>query len=224
MRGPIVEYTPADFPQGVEFNGAIAFLDRDGVLNIGKSNYINSPAEVEILSGAPRAVGDLRRLGFRTCIVTNQSPIMRGLWDENQLFLIHQKLRELFIECDEDAHFDMILTCPHRHRDNCNCRKPNPGMLHIADQMLRSPNGTKISSKQEIIETNPEHGQVNWWNEKVSPKHELDLLVGDRNSDMGAGWAFGVRLFKVPESIGIKSVSKRILDEKDKGDEFNPLR
>jgi histidinol-phosphate phosphatase family protein len=224
MRGPIVEYTPRDFPTGVSSNGAIAFIDRDGVLNIGSPSYINKPEELVILEGAPKSIGDLKRQGFFVCIVTNQSPIMRGLWGSEQLYSIHQKLRELFLQQDSDAHFDMILTCPHRHRDNCNCRKPNPGMLYIADQILRNPNATKITSKQEIIETNPEHGNVNWWNEKVSPKHELDLLVGDRNSDMGAGWAFGVRLFKVPESIGIKSVSKRILDEKDKGDEFSPLR
>ena len=224
MRGPIVEYTPRDFPTGVSSNGAIACIDRDGVLNIGSPSYINKPEELVILEGAPKSIGDLKRQGFFVCIVTNQSPIMRGLWGSEQLYSIHQKLRELFLQQDSDAHFDMILTCPHRHRDNCNCRKPNPGMLYIADQILRNPNATKIFSKQEIIETNPEHGNVNWWNEKVSPKHELDLLVGDRNSDMGAGWAFGVRLFKVPESIGIKSVSKRILDEKDKGDEFSPLR
>jgi hypothetical protein len=41
---------------------------------------------------------------------------------------------------------------------------------------------------------------------------------------MGAGWAVGARLFKVPESIGIKSVSERIIDEKDKGDIFSPVR
>jgi hypothetical protein len=41
---------------------------------------------------------------------------------------------------------------------------------------------------------------------------------------MGAGWAIGARLFKVPESIGIDSVSKRIVDEKDQGDEFSPVR
>ena len=76
----------------------------------------------------------------------------------------------------------------------------------------------------EIVEIDSEYKHVNWWKEKVSPKHELDLLVGDRNSDMGAGWAVGARLFKVPESIGIDSVFKRIVDEKDQGDEFSPLR
>ena len=224
MRGPIVEYSPGDFPGGINSNGAIAFIDRDGVLNIGSPSYINKPDDLVILDNAPKAIGNLRRLGFYVCIITNQSPIMRGLWGENQLYSIHQRLRELFLKQDVDAHFDMIITCPHRHRDNCRCRKPNPGMLHLADQMLRNPSISKINSKQEVIEINSQYEHVNWWKDKVQPKHELDLLVGDRNSDMGAGWAIGARLFKVPESIGIDSVSKRIVDEKDQGDEFSPVR
>ena len=224
MRGPVVEYSPGTFPTGITSNGAIAYIDRDGVLNIGSSSYINKPEELKILENAPKVIGDLKRLGYYVCIVTNQSPIMRGLWDENQLYLIHQKLRELFLQQDQDAHFDMILTCPHRHRDNCNCRKPNPGMLQLADRMLRSENPPTTNSKQEIIEIDSEFKHVNWWKEKVQPKHELDLLVGDRNSDMGAGWAVGARLFRVPESIGIYSVSQRIINEKDKGDDFSPIR
>ncbi len=224
MRGPIVEFTPADFPEGVNENGAIAFLDRDGVLNLGKSTYINSPDELEILPGAPEVVGDLRRLGFRTCIVTNQSPIMRGLWDESQLLLIHQKLRELFVKYDEDALFDMIITCPHRNRDNCSCRKPNPGMLQLGSKLLRMQPVKKFDSKQKIVEIDSKFEAVNWWKEKVSPVNELDLMIGDRNSDMGAGWAVGARLFRVPQSIGIKNVRNRIIDENDKGDYFNPIR
>jgi histidinol-phosphate phosphatase family protein len=224
MRGPIVEFSPGNFPKGIVSNGAIAFIDRDGVLNIGSASYINKPEELIILDGAPKSIGDLKRQGFFVCIVTNQSPIMRGLWGEEQLYSIHERLRELFLQQDKDAHFDMIITCPHRNRDNCNCRKPNPGMLHLADQMLRSHSPSKINSKQIVVEINSKYNHVNWWKDKVSPKHELDLLVGDRNSDMGAGWAVGARLFKVPESIGIKSVSERIIDEKDKGDIFSPVR
>lgn len=224
MRGPVVEYSPGVFPEGIASNGAIAFIDRDGVLNIGSSSYINKPEDLIILEGAPEAIGDLKRLGFKVCIVTNQSPIMRGLWDENQLYLIHQRLRQMFLQIDSDAHFDMIVTCPHRHRDNCNCRKPNPGMLNLADRILRGQAEYIPNSKQEIMILDSNYKPVNWWKDKVQPKHELDLLVGDRNSDMGAGWAVGARLFKVPESIGISSVSHRIVDENDQGDDFNPIR
>jgi histidinol-phosphate phosphatase family protein len=224
MRGPIVHYTPADFPQGINANGAIVFIDRDGVLNVGKSTYINNPSELEILNGSPKAIGDLRRAGFRTCIVTNQSPLMRGLWDENELFLIHQSLREKFLESDNDAKFDIIITCPHRQRDHCSCRKPNPGMLRLGDSILRTKGVLIAHDNQSIIELDIDHPKVNWWNDKVAPKHQLDTMIGDRNSDMGAGWAIGARLFKVPDDVGISFAIERILDKDDSGDRFDPIR
>ena len=36
------------------------------------------------------------------------------------------------------AYFDIIITCPHRHQDNCKCRKPNPGMLNLANSIIRT--------------------------------------------------------------------------------------
>ena len=47
-----------------------------------------------------------------------------------------------------------------------------------------------------------ERPSVNWWGEKPTPPHALDLMVGDRRSDMGAGWAFGARLFETPKPSG----------------------
>jgi len=66
------------------------------------------------------------------------------------------------------------------------------------------------------------HSEVNWWGAKPKPIHPLDLMVGDRNSDMGAGWAVGARLFQVEEDVGITSVIERIIQD-DAGDEFNPV-
>ena len=54
--------------------------------------------------------------------------------------------------------------------------------------------------------------------------HELDLIVGDRKSDLGAGWGFGARLFKVSSDIGIVEVEQRLLDPQDNGDFFQPVR
>ena len=69
----LVEYHHQNFPDGVQSNGAIAFLDRDGVLNIGRAGYVNSPEQMVKLQNAGKVVGDLRRLGFRVCVViTNQ--------------------------------------------------------------------------------------------------------------------------------------------------------
>ena len=78
MEGPITEVNLGEVD--LDWNGAIAFLDRDGVLNYGSPNYINSPDELEIIAGAKEAIADLRMLGYRIAITTNQSAIMRGLW------------------------------------------------------------------------------------------------------------------------------------------------
>ena len=198
MQGPIAEVNISKID--LEWNGAIAFLDRDGVLNFGSPNYINSPEELEIIPGAKQAIKELRKLGFRIAITTNQSAIMRGLWGEETIHAIHKKLQ------DELGALDVLMTCPHRNRDMCNCRKPRPGMLNQASQIIRGKS----------------HDKVDWWGEKPQPIHPLDLMVGDRNSDMGAGWAVGARLFKVDENLGINQVIERIIND-DPGDDFRPV-
>jgi len=198
MQGPIAEVNVSKID--LDWNGAIAFLDRDGVLNFGSPNYINSPEELEIIPGAKQAIKELRELGYRIAITTNQSAIMRGLWGEKTIHAIHERLQE------ELGPLDVLMTCPHRNRDMCDCRKPRPGMLNQASQIIRGKS----------------HGTVDWWGDKPEPIHPLDLMVGDRNSDMKAGWAVGARLFKVDENIGIKQVIERIINN-DPGDDFRPV-
>ena len=198
MEGPIAEVNMSKID--LEWNGAIAFLDRDGVLNFGSPNYINSPEELEIIPGSKNAIDELRKLGYRIAITTNQSAIMRGLWGEETIHSIHERLQK------EVGMLDVLMTCPHRNSDMCNCRKPRPGMLNTASELIRGKS----------------HDTVNWWGEKPAPIHPLDLMIGDRNSDMGAGWAVGARLFKVDESIGIHQVIERIINN-DPGDDFRPV-
>ena len=78
-----------------------------------------------------------------------------------------------------------------------------------------------LNKASEIIR-NKSHKNLDWWGEKPQPIHPLDLMVGDRKSDMGAGWAVGARLFKVDENIGISQVIERIIANDD-GDEFSPV-
>jgi len=222
MRGCVVQYTPASLPDSAPLHGGIAFLDRDGVLNIGSSEYINNPNEFVVLKDAPKAVGMLRRAGYRICIVTNQSPISRGLWDEHRLHKIHHHMREVFLELDADAHFDLVLACPHRHRDRCMCRKPMPGMLRFGERVLRD--GFVLEEGESRAELSSEDGRVDWWGKKPDSSNHFDCMVGDRGSDMGAGWAQGLRLFQVHDASGIFPVIERILDSKNKGDDFHPVR
>lgn len=222
MRGVVVDASPAPLPESAPLHGGIAFLDRDGVLNIGSPNYINHPREFTMLDGAAQSVGRLRRAGFRICVVTNQSAMMRGLWDEHRMHAIHNHMRSVFLEHDEDAHFDLILACPHRHRDRCTCRKPMPGMLRLGERILRD--SMKLPVGPTLLELTASDGEVDWWGEAPVSPHRHDCIVGDRNSDMGAGWAHGVRLFQVREHEGILPVIERVLDLEDTGDSFNPVR
>ena len=69
-----------------------------------------------------------------------------------------------------------------------------------------------------------EDHRVDWWGKKPLPNNPADCMVGDRNSDMGAGWASGLRLFQVSADVGLASRIARILDLTDDGDAFNPVR
>ena len=223
MHGAIVEVMSTKFPANVKPNGAIAFLDRDGVINIGSPNYINNPDEVKLLDGAAEAIGDLKRQGFLICIVTNQSAIARQLWGPNRLSQIHERLQSMIIERDNDATIDLIVTCPHRQIDRCKCRKPMPGMLYLGESCLRD--GLKLDKGLNTnIEIPDQVVNVNWWREKPPATNPLDLIIGDRKSDLGAGWARGVRLFKVNQHIGINQVIHRVINTNDEGDDFQPVR
>ncbi len=203
MKGPIIDGEGSA-------NGPIAFLDRDGVLNYGREGYVNNPSQMNIIPGAGHAIAQLREIGFTICVVTNQSPIMRGLWDVDQLHTIHEELRKQLLNENQDALIDIILTCPHRNRDRCGCRKPWPGMLRTGHQLLRN---------ERVI-----HSKIDWAGSKPNSWNPLDTMVGDRKSDMGAGWAVGARTFEVSSQHGLPQVIDRVLDTSDSGDEYDPMR
>jgi D-glycero-D-manno-heptose 1,7-bisphosphate phosphatase len=203
MKGPVVD------GEGWAA-GPIAFLDRDGVLNYGREGYVNNPSQMKIIPGAGDSIARLRKAGYTICVVTNQSPIMRGLWNVEQLHLIHQELRTQLVNENSEAVIDMILTCPHRNRDRCGCRKPWPGMLRTGHELLRNQRVT--------------HASIDWAGIKPDAWNPLDTMVGDRKSDMGAGWAVGARTFEVSSQYGLPQVIERVLDRRDTGDEYDPMR
>ena len=60
-------------------------------------------------------------------VITNQSGIARGYFTEETLAQIHEKMKEEL--AGQGAHVDAIYYCPHHPDDNCDCRKPKPGLL-----------------------------------------------------------------------------------------------
>jgi histidinol-phosphate phosphatase family protein len=107
------------------FGKKAVFVDRDDTL-AKDVPYCSSPSKFHLLPGVPKAIADLNNAGYIVIVVTNQSGIARGLFDENVLTAIHEKMRkeiEAGGGCIED-----IFYCPHHPDDHCTCRKPETDM------------------------------------------------------------------------------------------------
>ncbi|MBD3196866.1 MAG: D-glycero-beta-D-manno-heptose 1,7-bisphosphate 7-phosphatase [Candidatus Lokiarchaeota archaeon] len=117
-------------PVNKKKNKAI-FLDRDGVIN-KEVNYLSDPDDFELLNGTIEALKIFKRLDFLLIVITNQSGLARGYFKEETLDIIHSKMRRLISQ--ENIELDDIYFCPHHPEftGECNCRKPNPGMIFAA--------------------------------------------------------------------------------------------
>jgi len=116
------------------------FLDRDDTL-IEDPGYISSPDQVKLLSGAARALVELRAMGYKLVVVTNQSSVARGIVTEKVLGQIHDRLERLLAE--NNASLDGIYYCPYhpegtvaKYRKDSEYRKPSPGMLLAASDEM----------------------------------------------------------------------------------------
>ena len=105
----------------------LIILDRDGVINKDSDEYIKSVDEFIPLPGSLEAIARLKKAGYTIAVATNQSGIARGYFDEATLAAMHDKLAHLLDE--QGGEIDYIAYCPHGPDDNCDCRKPLPGLL-----------------------------------------------------------------------------------------------
>ena len=108
------------------------FLDRDGVVNRavirdGKPFPPANLEELEITPGTESALQDLKKRGFKLIIVTNQPDVARGLTSQAAVEKINQVLAT-------SLPLDDVFVCYHSDENNCDCRKPKPGMLLEAAQ------------------------------------------------------------------------------------------
>lgn len=105
----------------------VIFLDRDGVVNRDSPDYIKSWDEFEFLPGSLEALRLLTQSGYHLILITNQSVINRGMVPQRVLDHTHSRLQEAVAEAG--GRIQDIFFCPHRPDENCDCRKPKPGMI-----------------------------------------------------------------------------------------------
>ncbi|WP_305909220.1 D-glycero-beta-D-manno-heptose 1,7-bisphosphate 7-phosphatase [Methylomarinum sp. Ch1-1] len=107
-------------------------LDRDGVINYDSDQFIKSPQEWQPIPGSLEALALLNEHGYKVVVISNQSGVARGLFDEVALQNIHAKMQDL--AADYGANIEAIYYCPHGPEDDCSCRKPKAGMLRQFSQ------------------------------------------------------------------------------------------
>jgi D-glycero-D-manno-heptose 1,7-bisphosphate phosphatase len=109
------------------------FLDRDGVVNVEK-DYAHKIEDFEFLSGVFEAVRAFNRGGYIVVVVTNQSGIGRGYYTSADFEKLTEYMLDRFKE--EGCEIAGVYHCPHTPDSDCECRKPNPGMLLAAQKEL----------------------------------------------------------------------------------------
>ncbi len=105
----------------------LIILDRDGVINYDREQFIKSPDEWRPIPGSLEAIARLNHAGFRVVVATNQSGLGRRMLDTAALIAIHEKLHKALSQAG--GRIDAVFFCPHTADANCDCRKPKPGML-----------------------------------------------------------------------------------------------
>jgi len=161
----------------MEMNKAV-FLDRDGVINKDPPHYAHRIDQLELIEGSGTAIRILNERDYKIIVVSNQSGIARGYYEEKDILIFNHAISEELKTFN--AHIDAFYYCPHhpeaklqQYRIDCNCRKPKPGML---------------------IESG----------KKYSINFDLSFLVGDKWSDIEAGQLAGCKTVLVRTGHGLR--------------------
>lgn len=111
----------------------LVILDRDGTINSDRDDYVKGAEEWEAIPGSLEGIARLNHDGWHVVLATNQSGLGRGLFDMSTLNAMHLKMTHALALVG--GRIDAIFFCPHAPDDQCNCRKPLPGLFEqIADR------------------------------------------------------------------------------------------
>ena len=159
-----------------------AFLDRDGVLNHspienGKPVAPHGIDDLVILPGVKEACDRLRAAGIMLIVVSNQPEIARGALTRETVDAISDRLRD-------ELPLDEIVICPHDDADNCDCRKPKPGMLLDAARRhdLDLPRSYLVGDRWRDIEAGQAAGVTSVFVDRGYDERQPenpDAIVGD---------------------------------------------
>ena len=105
----------------------LIILGRDGILNEYRDDHVKAPAEWVPVPGALEAVSRLNHAGWHAVVATNQAGIGRGMIDMASVNLVHAHMNKLMQA--QGARLDAVFFCPHTPEEQCECRKPLPGMM-----------------------------------------------------------------------------------------------
>jgi D-glycero-D-manno-heptose 1,7-bisphosphate phosphatase len=163
----------------------LIILDRDGVINEDRDDYVKSVDEWVALPGSLEAIALLNQAGYQITIATNQSGLSRGYFTINDLHAMHSKMDKMLQPLG--GHIDSIFFCPHVDSHGCDCRKPSPGLMkEIALRYKRT------DSTQPLLGV---------------------PIVGDSLRDLHAGIALGASPHLVLTGKGQKTLEKGGLPE-----------
>ena len=105
----------------------LVIFGRDGVLNEFREGHVTAPEEWVPVPGALEAVARLNHAGWHAVVATNQSGIGRGMIDMSAVNAVHARMHQRLQV--QGGRIDAVFFCPHTPEDQCDCRKPKPGLL-----------------------------------------------------------------------------------------------
>jgi D-glycero-D-manno-heptose 1,7-bisphosphate phosphatase len=106
----------------------LIILGRDGILNRFRDDHVKDPQEWVPLPGALEAVARLNHAGWHVVVATNQAGIGRGMIEMSSVNAVHRHMMKLLAA--QGGRIDAVFFCPHAPEDQCDYRKPLPGLMH----------------------------------------------------------------------------------------------
>lgn len=118
----------------------LVMLDRDGTINVNYG-YVTKPSNVDLIAGSAAAIGRLKRAGFFTAVVTNQSAIGRGMATDDDVAATNREIQRRLLLEDADAVLDLIVYCGSHPDAGDDRRKPGAGMMRDVSEKVAVDSG-----------------------------------------------------------------------------------